>query len=317
MSPRQYNIVSVGDLTVDLIMPVALPIPAASSIEVPWHNVEPGGSCNFLIAGHRVAGDNAVVHATGPLGDDIYGREVIQLLHSEGIDADGISIVPGSVSTVVLVLMEPNTGRFTYVWRGCKGDIVPPSETTRQIIDQADALFMQGYTLVEPQMPPLLDYVFASGRPIWFDVGPAITAAPEELRERTRQHAHAILSTEEELPNITGGRTEQAAYDYLLSYGIKLLVIKRGGAGCRVVTPTERFDVPAFSVPIADLVGAGDCFNATFIYASCLGLPLLQRAQLANAGGAAKVQKLGSGRSMPYRDEIQAVLHANGLTIEF
>jgi sugar/nucleoside kinase (ribokinase family) len=317
MASQQFSIVSVGDLTVDLIMPVAMPVQSGTSIEVTWHNVEPGGSCNFLIAGQRIGGADVAMRATGPLGDDVYGREVIRVMQSEGIDMSGVSVVPESVSTVVLVLMEPNTGRFTYVWRGGKGEQESVSPTAQNIIAQADALFMQGYTLVEPQMPPLLDVVFASGRPLWFDVGPAITAATEEQRERARRHAYAILTTEQELPSITGGRVDQEAYDFLFNYDLQLLIIKRGGEGCRVVTADEILDVPAYAVEVADLVGAGDCFNATFIYASCLGLPLLQRAQLANAAGAAKVLKLGSGRSMPTREEVREVLRTYRVNIPF
>ena len=45
-----------------------------------------------------------------------------------------------------------------------------------------------------------------------------------------------------------------------------------------------------------------------FIYAKCAGYSLRDCAILANAAGAAKVQKLGTGRAMPTRAEVQAVL---------
>lgn len=319
----KMNIVAVGDLTVDLVMPVPLPVEAGTSIEVPWHVVEPGGASNFLIAGRRIGAKDVNVFATGPLGDDLYGREVLEILQRERINADGILVEPESVTTVVLVLMEPNTGKFTYIWRGGKGNPVNLTREAKRIVDEADALFMQGYTLCEPQITPLLEYAFASHRPVWFDVGPAITAVPEELRERMRRHAYAILSTEHELPNIATGKTGEEAYRMLIESGVQLVVVKRGGEGCRVIsrnaegTDIEVLDVPAFNVPMRDLVGAGDCFNATFIYASLLGLPLLERAQLANAAGAAKVQKLGTGRAMPSREEVRAVLDANNIDIDF
>jgi sugar/nucleoside kinase (ribokinase family) len=318
----KMNIVSVGDLTVDLVMPVTFPVEPGSSQEVPFHQVEPGGSCNFLIAARRIGGQDVTVFATGPLGADLYGREVIDTLRRERIDVDAVMIEPGSVSTVVLVLMQPDSGKFAYVWRGGKGNPLALTREAKRTVDEADALFMQGYTLCEPQIAPLLDYAFDSGRPIWFDVGPAMTMAPEPLREKVRRHAYAVLSTEQEFPEITAGKTDREGYEFLLECGVQIIIVKRGGDGCRIVTrdrdkKLDILDVPAFKVPVRDLVGAGDCFNATFIYGSLLDLPLKERGQLANAAGAAKIQKLGTGRAMPDRGEVRAVLKANAIDIDF
>jgi sugar/nucleoside kinase (ribokinase family) len=131
------------------------------------------------------------------------------------------------------------------------------------------------------------------------------------------QHAYALTTTEDELPLIAGGRTEQAAYDFLLGEGIQLIVIKRGAQGCRIITVDSRVDIPAFPVTVRDLVGAGDCFNAAFIYGMLHGLSLVEAATLANAAGGAKVQKLGSGRAMPTRSEVAAVLESSGTTLQF
>jgi sugar/nucleoside kinase (ribokinase family) len=309
---RKINIVAVGDLTADLVMPSRLPVTPGDSREVPFHTVEPGGAFNFLIAGQRMCSDHAQMHAVGPIGDDLYGREIARIMADEQVNTASMIAMPGAVTTVVLVLMEPGTGKFAYVWRGGNGHPLPMTAQVKATIDQADALFLQGYTLCEPQMPPILAQVFESRRPIWFDVGPASTSAPEALREDIRRHAHAILSTEQELPLIAGGRSGQDAFRYLLDYGLRMLIVKRGRDGCRIVTreygDIAEFDTPAFPVQVADVVGAGDCFNAMFIAAACRGIPLYECALLANAAGAAKVQKLGTGRSMPTRAEVQAVL---------
>jgi sugar/nucleoside kinase (ribokinase family) len=63
------------------------------------------------------------------------------------------------------------------------------------------------------------------------------------------------------------------------------------------------------------LIGAGDCFNAAFIYGTLRGLSAVDAATLANAMGAAMVQKLGTGRSAPMRDEVLAILHAGGKSL--
>jgi sugar/nucleoside kinase (ribokinase family) len=317
------RIVAIGTLTTDLIMPVALPVTAGQSIEVPWHRVEPGGAGNFLIAGQRLG---AQMEALGALGDDLYGREAIAILRAEGVGVTGIAQGAGTTSTVVIVLFQPDTGQFAYVWRGGSGETVTIDANIQAIVERADALFVQGYTLREAHLRPLLNLALASDKPLYFDVGPDISGATPEDRAQVRARAQVILATQDELPQLAEGRTDQAAYDFLLSARVRLLVIKRGANGCRLVTRSESpsadpqvggIDVPAFPVTVRDLVGAGDCFDAAFMFASLSGWSHQQAALLANAAGAAKVQKPGTGRSMPTRAEVQTILSVNGCALPF
>jgi len=106
-------IVTIGDLTADLVMPVKMPVTPGQSQQMPFHRVEPGGAGNFLIAGQRLGAQMAAV---GALGDDLYGWHVLDVLRDEGINVEAISMEPGTTTTVVAVLFEPDAGKFSYVW---------------------------------------------------------------------------------------------------------------------------------------------------------------------------------------------------------
>ncbi|MBZ4418728.1 PfkB family carbohydrate kinase [Myxococcus sp. RHSTA-1-4] len=71
------------------------------------------------------------------------------------------------------------------------------------------------------------------------------------------------------------------------------LVVTRGAKGCTVLTPDERFDVPALPVEEVDPTGAGDCFLAGFALGLLRGLPLARCAELANGFGAQAVTQVG------------------------
>src|SRR5262249_44062373 len=146
------RIVTIGDLTVDLVMPVKMPIEPGQTQRLPWHRVEPGGAGNFLVAGQRLGAQMAAV---GAVGDDLYGRHVLDVLRGEGVNVDAVSAAPGLSTTVVAVLFEPDTGKFGYVWHGGEGEPIPVSATARQVIEQGDTLFMQGFTLAEESLRPL------------------------------------------------------------------------------------------------------------------------------------------------------------------
>ncbi|MCC7446617.1 MAG: carbohydrate kinase family protein [Anaerolineae bacterium] len=314
MTTIHPKIVSIGDITADLVMPVKMPVEPGKSQEMPWHSVEPGGAGNFLIAGQRLG---AQMYTVGAVGDDLYGRHVLNVLHAEGVNVEGVAINPHITTTVVAVLFEPDAGKFTYVWHGGHGDPAPVGNHAMQVIDQADALFMQGFTLCEASLRPLVEHAMQSDKPIWYDVGPATRDVPDADRDVIRRRAHYLMTTEDELPLIAQDKTGQAAYDFLFAANptLRLLIVKRGAHGCRVITPYGTSDVPGFTVTARDLIGAGDCFNAAFIYGTLRRLSAIDAATLANAMGAAMVQKLGTGRSAPTRDEVLAVLHAGGKSL--
>src|SRR5260221_3738175 len=136
MTSSAPKIVPIGDLTVDLVMPVKLPIEPGTSQQVAWHRVEPGATGNFLIAGQRIGAQMA---ALGAVGDDMYGHYVLKILGDEGIDVAGVAAIPGLMTTAVLVLFEPDTGKVSYVWYGDQAEPLSVNDTCLRLIEQSDA----------------------------------------------------------------------------------------------------------------------------------------------------------------------------------
>lgn len=303
------HLVSLGDLVIDLIAPVSLPILPFQHQESRALSIEPGGSGNFMITAARLG---LKVSAVGVLGDDLFGRFLIDVLQAEGIDTRGIEITPGATSTVVLDLIDHHEKKHVFV--GNTGDGPPASYRPEidTVLSTAGALFFQGYSLVEKRMQALAFLVVERARslgiPAYFDVGPTTALLlPEQIR-RALELTSVVMTTEDEVPLVANGLSGEEAYAYLLGSGPELLVIKQGGEGCMVIGNAEREHVPGFAVPVVDTVGAGDCFDAAFIYGRLRGLELRQCAILANAAGAACVQKVGAGRNAPSRGEIERIL---------
>lgn len=67
----------------------------------------------------------------------------------------------------------------------------------------------------------------------------------------------------------------------------------------------------------ASLSAAGDSFDAAFIYAYIQQWPLRQIAAFANAMGAAKVRKIGTGRQVPTSGEVRQVLEEFSVSVPF
>ncbi|MGH2619258.1 MAG: carbohydrate kinase family protein, partial [Anaerolineales bacterium] len=115
-----------------------------------------------------------------------------------------------------------------------------------------------------------------------------------------------------EAERLTGQSDPTRAAQALRGLGPAMVVVKRGSRGCLVCTMDGVLDQPAIAVPVVDTTGAGDSLDAAVVYGYLAGLEVRSLAVLANAAGAAKVQKRGTGRSVPTLSEIRAELKRAG-----
>lgn len=91
--------------------------------------------------------------------------------------------------------------------------------------------------------------------------------------------------------------------------GSKLVILKLGAEGMIGHTATETIHEPGIAVEVVDLTGAGDSVAAMVVLGYLEKYPLPKLLRLANATGAAAVQKFGAGINVPTWGEITAVLH--------
>lgn len=315
---KPFHVVSLGDTVVDLVFEIEhLPILPETVQVVHGPTLEPGGAGNFLIAGARLG---MVMHCHGVMGDDIYGHAAAEILAQEGVDISGVVHVPGSTSTLVLVLID-QTGQHAFLGRYGGGDKVLFSDLWRKQIQAADAFFLVAYALFETQIweatPLALQTARGAGVPIFMDLGPDMSPVPMETRRNTCAYCTVVLGTEKEVRVTTGLEEVEAGVNVLFEWGVPVIVVKRGAQGCRVYTRDEMMEIPAFPVTLRDSTAAGDTFDVAFIYGYLHGYSLRDSALFANAVAGAKVQKIGSGRQVPTAQEVMDLLRRYHVNLPF
>lgn len=312
------HVISVGDLVLDIILPVTLPVQGGVHQDVPQRRLEPGGAGNFMIAARRMG---LAVTSAGALGADVFGEVVLAALRAEGIDTQFVDAPPGSTSTLVLTLTDQRSGEHVFVGTYGHGPEMAYPAGMDACIAGAGAIFLQGYSLFEQRVAAVsvraVEHAYAANVPVYADAGPFMAHIAPERVAWLVSRAHHLLMTEDEVPFFAGGRTGQAAYNVLLAAGPSALVIKRGDKGCSIITPQGVNEVPGFAVPVVDTVGAGDCFDAAWIAGQLHGLPLVQCGQLANAMGAAVVGRTGAGTNAPPCSEVLALLSGAGIQVNY
>lgn len=312
------HVVSVGDLVLDVVLPVRLPVVGGEHQEPAFRRVEPGGAANFLFAARHMG---LQVTAAGAVGADVFGQLILDALRADGIDTAHVVSAPGSTSTLVIALADPASGQHAFIGHYGSGPDVPYPDGLDAALSYADALFVMGYTFAEKRIVPLalraLDQAKAIELPVYLDVGPFMAAVPPDLVQHVTAQADVMLMTEDEVALVCEGCTGDKAYAALLERGPHTLIVKQGASGCVVMTRDGQTHVSGYPAEVVDTIGAGDCFAGAFLAGRLRGLDLLDAARLANAMGAATVQKAGAGRNAPSCVEVMDILARAGERLEF
>ena len=275
--------------------------------------LEPGGGANFLIAGARLGYPMAAI---GALGDDDWGHRVAEIIQGEGVDLSGVK--HGGTTTTVIVLVS-QAGEHVFLGKYGRGGKISLSGTDVELIKRSGAIFCAGYTLCEERLVDLSLNAMQLARqhciPVYFDPGPQMASVPVNLRRKVIPLIDTLLLTEDEVPLMTDGGSIME----LMQHGPGTVVLKRGSTGCAIYAdrqPTPVLESPGYPVPVLDTSAAGDSFDAAFIAASLRGCSLEDCAKLANAVGAAKVQKLGGGRNVPTFADVQTIIEQFNIDLD-
>jgi 2-dehydro-3-deoxygluconokinase len=99
------------------------------------------------------------------------------------------------------------------------------------------------------------------------------------------------------------------AVETLLKLGAQIVVIKLGAQGAYAATSRgETAMKKAYSVPVIDVVGAGDAFDAAFIAGYLQEWDLLRCLEIANVAGALCVTVRGDVEAIPTIDDVHQFL---------
>lgn len=294
------DVISIGDVVADLLMPVPrLPIEANRHQITEGLFIEVGGAGNFLIAAAHLG---LRAGALGSMGDDLYGQQVKELLAAEGIDVSGIRLVPGSRTTLCLVLMD-DVGDHVFLGVAGTGGEVPLYGDWQARVKDCRALYTNGYVYMEATAPgdvlEAFDLARAAGVPTFFDAGPQVGHIDPGWMGAILERTTMLQLTHEEAIVLLGDGSPSDAASVLLQRGPGLVAIKLGAAGCFLATRDETLHVPGITVPVRDTTGAGDAFDAACVYAYLHGFSLAQMGMLANAVGAATTMVVGAGTRIP------------------
>ncbi|GKU86351.1 hypothetical protein SLEP1_g887 [Rubroshorea leprosula] len=342
---KTIDVATLGNLCVDIVLNVPeLPPPSREDRKAYMEQLsasppdkkywEAGGNCNMAIAAARL-GLNCV--AIGHVGDEIYGKFLLDVLHDERIGTvemtEETDFFNGSIASyetlLCWVLVDPLQrhgfcSRANFSKEPAFSWISKLSEPVKSAIKHSRILFCNGYDFDEFSPNVLIsavDYAVEVGTSVFFDPGPRgknlLAGTPEEQKALGHflRMSDVLLLTSDEAASLTGIRNPILAGQELLSRGVwtKWVIVKMGAKGSILITTSSVTCAPAFQVKVIDTVGCGDSFVAAVAFGFILDVPLITTLAIANAVGAATAMGSGAGRNVATLKQVIELMKAPNL----
>jgi ribokinase len=294
------NITAIGDVNVDLIAPIR-EIPGKGK-QVLVEDLEVhGGGCatNFAFACSRLGAKSSLF---GRVGDDIFGRYVLDLLKKEGVDVSGVK-VSGNGKTGATIALVQGGERSFISYRGENARFSIGDIALERI--EGDLVHLPSFFLLEGMQPYYPQLVNSIKTRVSFDTGWDPKGWKRNTMEKLRDILRGVdifFPSLEEAKRIMGvkGRLSDEAQIRLarryIDLGVEIIVLTIGEEGCLAMDGKEIVRMPAFEVEVVDTTGAGDVFNAGFVVSHLRGLGLKGCTEFASAAAAMSVTGKGWSR---------------------
>lgn len=262
--------------------------------------VQGGGPCaTALVAMAKLGVSTAFM---GAVGEDPFGRFMLEDLEKYGVSTAHVRRVPDAISFHAVVLLSRAAGTRTCVWS--RGTVPPPApeELDEAVLRGAKALHLDGH-MTEAAIHAA-KIVRASGGKVCYDAG-SIYPGVEALLPLT----DFLIPSEEYALKVTGAQTpEEAARRLYDEYRPEIVVLTQGAQGGILCRDGRLSRYPAFTVDVVDSNGAGDTFHGAFVAAFLQGMEYESCAIYASAVSALKCTHLGAREGIPNDAQVRAFL---------
>jgi len=298
----------IGELNVDLVMSGLPSLPVLGQ-ELTGDSFSMVLGSSSAITALRLDALGAEVSYIGWLGDDAYGQFVRREFAAAGIDAGGVRTVPTPTGVTIALTYPQDRALLTYpgTIAAFNGADIGPEHLRGYAHLHVGSFYLQ--TGLQAQLAHILQMAQDQGLTTSLDPGwdPAEQWSDNPYLLPTLAHSDFFLPNQVEAAALTGGHYQP---EHLASLVHGTLVVKCGAEGAQAYDSSGlTASAPAFEVEVVDTTGAGDAFNAGFLYATCAeGASLANALRFGTACGADAVTHLGGATDAPDAETIHRLL---------
>jgi sugar/nucleoside kinase (ribokinase family) len=261
---------------------------------------EVGGGAAITACGLARLGVRVKVYGVVGASD---GRWVIDRLSSFGVDCSGLQKCTRE-STGITVSASTREDRAFFSYYGANQQL----EALIRKPETADALSVCRHVhfacAPDAETDEKLFRKLQRGTRISIDVQSHSSWLTHPKSLQLLRNCTMFFPNEREGSWISGGLEPHDILLRLRDKGLSGVGLKLGGKGAALLWGRRQFLVDSYPVECVDTTGAGDCFNAGFIFAQLRGYPPQRCLEIANICGALSTRSLGGIEAFPSLSEL-------------
>lgn len=279
----------------------------------------PAGSVGYSVSDLAKLGLNVAVSSCVP--DDPLGAFIMNALQRDGVDTNGVQKISDALVGIGVYMLLFGSRKRPLVYR------MPTHEPWPQLFNQDDInwlldarlLHNGGYLHFKSAWHGETVDLFKQARqrglittmdsqfPLFSMDPPWMTALVDIL-----PYVEILFCDEQEARGMTELNDLGDAARKLLNAGPKLVVIKQGKEGSTLYKEDWRHFQPAIKLgEVVDSIGAGDAYDAAFLFATLEDWPLEKRALFASVAAGFTVTGVGGSNTFPTREQIEEKVAEN------
>ncbi|MFG6118048.1 MULTISPECIES: sugar kinase [Thalassobacillus] len=272
-----------------------------------------GAEMNFAIGCARLG------LATGwisRLGNDEFGRYIYNFVRGEGVDVSSVKLEDGYPTSLNFKeIREDGSGRTFYYRENSPTTTLTIESLDEHVIKTSKVLHVTGVfpAIDKEKNVELIEHMLklAKANDVLVSLDPNIRLklwSREEAKEaltRFLPYVDILLTGEDEAELLFDTYLPEEVIKECRKHEITALAIKRGENGAFGYMDGASLEASALPPKkVVDTVGAGDGFDAGFIYGYLQGWPLEKIIRFANTIGSMVVSVEGDNEGLPLLDEV-------------
>lgn len=271
-----------------------------------------GAESNFAIALARLG---VPVRWVSRLGNDAVGDLITDALREEGVDVRWICRDSRAGTGAFMKIRDHGTTGVRYFRRGSAASHLAPTDLPDDALADISLGHLTGITLALGEGPRALAHRMAerlhgAGRPLTFDANfrPALwddAVSARRAQESLLPFVDWYFCGADEARTLWGAGSLAALDQRIRSAGARQVVIRVGADGAYV---DGAVVAPRRLVTVRDEVGAGDAFDAGFVYALLRGSAPVECVRAAHVIAAHALRGTGDWETLPYLHDVKVQL---------
>ena len=258
-----------------------------------------GAPAIFIDTAARLGHTTGII---GGVGEDDFGRCILNRLKSDGVNCEYVISVDGKPTAVAFVTYFKDGSR-KFIFHIDNTPAVMSTSPEMSNINNPKFFHIMGCSLMANkkfyyEIIKTTEKFLQRGAKITFDpnIRQELLCGQDinEIISPIMENCSVLLPGIEELQLIAGELNINKAVEKLFkNRKLEIIALKRGKEGCTIFSRDNKFDVGVYTVLPVDSTGAGDCFDAGFLCGLLENRTLPQCAQIATAAASLNTASFG------------------------